>query len=651
MNRPFYAESDRVRAALSVIPADDYKTWVDMAFAVKNGLGEAGFDLWDAWSRSAANYDERAARATWKSAREDGGKTLASLFWLARQHGLDPAAWRGDPAGRDVEPVNPARDGRDQAGRDRRRRRAQTDLAARHQATAEQARMLWREAWAADADHPYLSRKGLVALDTLRELDAADLRRLAGYAPQSQGERLTGRVLLAPVHIDDVISTLEFIDEAGRKSTLAGGAKAGGYWAVGVLPPVPGEPGPILIAEGVATALSAHLATGWFALATLSAGNLPKVAQTWRRRYPDAELVILSDRGKGEEFARRAASDIDGRLAIPVFAANARIDGKLPTDFNDMAVLSGRDAVKAALVDLLERPATPGSGKGLGVVEGGAVGLAYGEDINIDGSAEFLAIPGEILAGMPLDEAGLADSAGAAAEDVADSQEDEIMSRMKAAMDEATPQGGTRDVASVGNPHGQAGTGAVPSVPSSSTRRPIGEPLYALSTVSDDIKALAKHRFGVDIRMGTPRENGGPYRGEVFDVDRYLIQEVAPRSVVFHARDKADFVSERLKWAAEHQRLNGTDVQIGYEGDIPKVYPWDRARDNLDRAVASLKKSAKELGLGEDITHTLERLQAQSWSRVKDARRTVLARVKDRARANSDDRADATDRANDGPQR
>ena len=143
MTRPFHAESDRVRAALSVIPAEDYKTWVDMAFAIKNGLGEAGFDLWDAWSRSAANYDERAARATWKSAREDGGKTLASLFWLARQHGFDPAAWRSDPARRDVdEPVNPARSGRDQAGRDRRTRRAQTDLAARHRATTEQARML-----------------------------------------------------------------------------------------------------------------------------------------------------------------------------------------------------------------------------------------------------------------------------------------------------------------------------------------------------------------------------------------------------------------------------------------------------------------------------------------------------------------------------
>ncbi|WP_155632055.1 PriCT-2 domain-containing protein, partial [Burkholderia cepacia] len=33
-------DADRARAALAVIPADDYETWVDMAFALKQGFGE-----------------------------------------------------------------------------------------------------------------------------------------------------------------------------------------------------------------------------------------------------------------------------------------------------------------------------------------------------------------------------------------------------------------------------------------------------------------------------------------------------------------------------------------------------------------------------------------------------------------------------------
>lgn len=150
--------------------------------------------------------------------------------------------------------------------------------------------------------------------------------------------------------------------------------------------------------------------------------------------------------------------------------------------------------------------------------------------------------------------------------------------------------------------------------------------------VPDEVRAVAKHRFGVDIRMGTPRENGGPYRGEVFDAGGYLIQEVALRSVVFHARENADFVSERLKWAADHQRLNGTDIQIGYDRNVPKVYPWDRVRDHPGRAVASLKKSARERGLGDDVAQMPDRLQTQSWSRVKEVRRAVLARERARRR-------------------
>lgn len=639
MNTPFATEADRVRAALSVIPAEDYETWVDMAFAVKSGLGEAGFDLWDTWSRTAANYDERSARTTWKSVREEGGKTLASLFWLARQYGFDPAAWRsGRPA-----PASPAHREHEAAALEERRRRAQADLDARHRAAATLARRLWEEAWGAEADHPYLVRKGLPAARTLRELDAPELQRLAGYTPHSEGDVLTGRVLLVPVHIDDAISTVEFIDEAGRKSTLAGGAKAGGYWATGVLLPSHDEPGPIVVAEGMATALSVHLATGWFALAALSAGNLPKVAQVWRGRCPDAEIVILGDRGRGEDFAQRAAHDINGRLAIPVFASGARLNGEPPTDFNDLAVLAGPEAIRAALAYVLDGPVAKMSPRVTAEVEqDGVSDRRDARDIGIDGVGSVSVTGGG--------EAGFAVMSGSL-------EEDHIMGKVKAAVEGSRPQdvqnaqdatqGRVQDDERNTEP-AVAGTQAA----ASASRPQVGESLYLLADVPDEIKALAKHRFGADIRMGTPRENGGPYRGEVFDADGYLIQEVALRSVVFHSKERADFVSERLKWAADHQRLNGMDIQIGYDRDVPKVYPWDRARDHLDRAVASLKKSAKELGLDDEVVQTLDRLQTQSWSRVKDARRAVLSRAKERSEPRSEPTGqDRADRPDDGPQR
>ncbi|MEK6296156.1 MAG: DNA replication protein, partial [Paraburkholderia tropica] len=144
-----------------------------------------------------------------------------------------------------------------------------------------------------------------------------------------------------------------------------------------------------------------------------------------------------------------------------------------------------------------------------------------------------------------------------------------------------------------------------------------------------EIKALAQHRFGGQIRMATPRENGGPYRGEVFNTEHYLIQEVSTRSVVFHAKANMEFVSDRLRWMDENRRLNGAEVQVGYDGSHGKVYPWDRARDLLERTVASLKKSAREVGFGSELDATLDQLQGASWTRVREARAAALVQSKE----------------------
>lgn len=152
--------------------------------------------------------------------------------------------------------------------------------------------------------------------------------------------------------------------------------------------------------------------------------------------------------------------------------------------------------------------------------------------------------------------------------------------------------------------------------------------LFDLKDVPEEVRAAAQHRFGADLRMGTPRLNvpgykhGGTYKGEVFDTQDYLIQEVAPRSVVFHRKDKLVFFSDRLKWADDHQRLNGADVQIAYDGDRPEVYPWNRARDRLTGMVASLKKSAKELGFVELAVRdgVLDQLAERTWTRIKAMR-------------------------------
>ena len=61
------ADMSRIEEALAVIPAHDRSTWVRMGMAVKSELDDAGFVLWDSWSKKAGNYKERDAMAVWRS--------------------------------------------------------------------------------------------------------------------------------------------------------------------------------------------------------------------------------------------------------------------------------------------------------------------------------------------------------------------------------------------------------------------------------------------------------------------------------------------------------------------------------------------------------------------------------------------------------
>ncbi|NPT34726.1 PriCT-2 domain-containing protein [Paraburkholderia xenovorans] len=605
MTAPYVNEADRARAALAVIPADDYETWVDMAFALKQGFGDKGFEIWDAWSRTAANYNERAARTTWRSASASGGKTLSTLFWHARQHGFDLR--RAHYPDQMTAVLAPSAEVLAQREREAARREA------RHAAVVREAASIWDWARPVGPAHPYLERKHLEPMDTLRELDALELRALLGYAPASEEETLAGRVLLVPVW-NGPISTLELIDERGLKSSLAGGVKKGGYWRTEPALVPESESSQILIAEGMATALSASRATGWFAVAALSSGNLSLVATSLRERYPNADLVVLGELGRGEAQARQAAEAVQARVAWPQFAADARIDDKVPNDFSDMAVLSGFDVVGAHLREVVRSVGKADGGLMPAVV---ALGVTVVEMDGYEEDGEMSNVKEKLLA-------------------------DDGASPRRRSSKRSAPKPAEMDVPVAGDTSPvavpvESPVAATPAVapPTADplrfppSRPPVGEPLFAVGDVPSEVRALAEHRFGSPLKMGTPRENGGPYRGEVFNTEHYLIQEVATRSVVFHSKDQMTFVSERLKWMDENARLNGSELQVGYDGSQAKVYPWDRARDLLDRAVRSLKKSAQELNFSPNLEGMLDQLQARSWARIRELRTEALEKSKE----------------------
>ncbi|MBK7352200.1 MAG: PriCT-2 domain-containing protein, partial [Gemmatimonadetes bacterium] len=66
-------QSRQIESAISYIPAIDRELWVEIGMAVKSELGDSGFDLWDRWSSQADSYNEKSARAVWKSIKPVGG--------------------------------------------------------------------------------------------------------------------------------------------------------------------------------------------------------------------------------------------------------------------------------------------------------------------------------------------------------------------------------------------------------------------------------------------------------------------------------------------------------------------------------------------------------------------------------------------------
>lgn len=101
-----------------------------------------------------------------------------------------------------------------------------------------------------------------------------------------------GSLLLELVDESGAVAAAQTITPHGEKRLLTGSAKRGAYHAVNA----PESPQSVLIAEGLATALSVHLMRpDALAVAAIDAGNLLPVAEVMRRKYPQAQIIIAAD--------------------------------------------------------------------------------------------------------------------------------------------------------------------------------------------------------------------------------------------------------------------------------------------------------------------------------------------------------------------
>lgn len=232
--------------------------------------------------------------------------------------------WKAD------RPATPPSAEERQRWADQKRQREEAAAREREQA-ANQAADLWSRAQPCNG-HPYLQRK---------QINGTGARELDG-------------VILVPMrHGPGSLVGLQRIYQDGDKKFLHGTPSAGAYAVIGK----PTRTGPIVICEGYATSESVHLATGMCVVVAFNAGNLEAVARKIRQAMPEAALIIGADDDKGTEertgtnpgieAATKAALAVGGTLVRPLWLGERGAG----TDFNDLAVDEGLDAVRMCFED------------------------------------------------------------------------------------------------------------------------------------------------------------------------------------------------------------------------------------------------------------------------------------------------------------
>jgi hypothetical protein len=292
-----------VQSALSVIPADDRERWVKIGMAIKSGLGEAGFALFDEWSQTDESYDARDAQSVWRSISVTGGISIKALFFEARSRG-----WRGNVAN----------------GRLNGHSSVKIVSASQDRPATREAQAIWESAVPVES-HPYLEHKAI---------HAHGLRLFQG-SRTINGVDCRGALIMPLRDSEGRTSTVEFIAANGAKRYLPGGKVSGCYFLIGEITDR------VIVAEGFATGASIFEATGLAVAVATNAGNMRRVAHALRGADKDVKIVFAADHDEtGIREATRAALEVGGLLALP------EIEGQ---DFNDVARSAGPSAVVEAI--------------------------------------------------------------------------------------------------------------------------------------------------------------------------------------------------------------------------------------------------------------------------------------------------------------
>lgn len=233
-----------------------------------------------------------------------------------------------------------------------------------------------------------LLRKALAGMPKASEHPYLEKKRIGGHGVKLRSKR--GELVIPMYATTGELMNLQRITKTGWKGFFKGARVNGCCYPIGKFVDVPGST--VLICEGFATGASLHEVTGLPVRVAFNTSNLKFLASALKEKYPQARIIFCADNdawvfapthrpkdlnpsdipaddprwkqwaeggllwNPGIEKAQAAAVGIGG--AVVIWPEFSNTEGK-PTDFNDMRVLEGDEAVKVRIAQAMQEYSPP----------------------------------------------------------------------------------------------------------------------------------------------------------------------------------------------------------------------------------------------------------------------------------------------------
>ena len=160
--------------------------------------------------------------------------------------------------------------------------------------------------------------------------------------------------LVVPMYssLDGALTGLQTITENGKKLFVPGSRKKNAYFEI---PGTKQNDQFLFVAEGFATAITVHMATGSRVICAFDCGNLPLIVENFAEKYPNLQIVVAGDddRFGGVNSGRLAAKSV-AKISSAIFPVFSSDEGN-PTDWNDLHVRESLDEVKKQIEATLDK--------------------------------------------------------------------------------------------------------------------------------------------------------------------------------------------------------------------------------------------------------------------------------------------------------